>query len=146
MVAVGDIRNEENLPLVVFVDGCVLFGGDIRLLSQVNQNVPRVFLRVSIHTSVLVLEELCVRSTPFRAQPQAIAMLARNVLEGDKEVKSSTVQCSVQHNKAAQCSEGQTAEQSRTVQGQTGAGAGSRSTVQESILAPEQYIKYKSFI
>ncbi len=44
--------------------------------------------------------------------------------------QSSTVQCSVQHNKAAQCSEGQTTEQSRTVQGQTGAGSGSRSTVQ----------------
>ena len=76
----------ENLPLVVFVDGCALFGGDIRLLSQVNQNVPRAFLRVAIPTAVLVLEELCVRSNPFRAQPQAVAMLARNVLEGDKQV------------------------------------------------------------
>ena len=44
--------------------------------------------------------------------------------------QSSTVQYSVQHNKTAQCSEGQTTEQSRTVQGQTGAGSGSRSTVQ----------------
>ena len=65
----------ENLPLVVFVDGCALFGGDIRLLSQVNQNVPRAFLRVAIPTAVLVLEELCVRSNPFRAQPQVITML-----------------------------------------------------------------------
>ncbi len=56
------------------------------MLSQVNQNVPRVFLRVAIPTTVLVLEELYVRSNPFRAQPQSIAMLARNVLEGDKQV------------------------------------------------------------
>ena len=48
VVAVGCIRSEENLPLVVFVDGYALFGGDIRLLSQVNQNVPRAFLRVAI--------------------------------------------------------------------------------------------------
>ena len=37
VVAVGCIRSEENLPLVVLVDGCALFGGDIRFRSQVNQ-------------------------------------------------------------------------------------------------------------
>ena len=42
------------------------------MLSQVNQNVPRAFLRVAIPTAVLVLEELCVRTNPFRAQPQDI--------------------------------------------------------------------------
>ena len=65
MVAVGCIRSKENLPLVVFVDG---------------------YACVAIPTAVLVLEELCVRSNPFREQPQVIAMLARNVLEGDKQV------------------------------------------------------------
>ena len=71
---------------MVFVDGCTLFGGDIRFLSQVIHNVPRVFLRVAIPTSVLVLEELCVKSNPFRAQPQAVEMFERNVLERDKQV------------------------------------------------------------
>ena len=69
VVAVGGIQSQENLPRVVFVDGYVLFGGDIRLVSQVNKNVPRVFLRLTISTSVLVLEELYVRGKPFGSQP-----------------------------------------------------------------------------
>jgi hypothetical protein len=86
VVAVGVIRSQEHLTRVVFVDGCALFGGDIRLLGQVNKNVTRVFLRVAIATPVLVLEEFYMRDNPLGAQPQAVTMLPRNVLEGDKLV------------------------------------------------------------
>ncbi len=65
----------------------------------------------------------CRQDSVVSKQAQAMAM--QRTTE-----QNSTVQYSVQHNKAAQCREGQTTEQSRTVQGKTGAGAGSRSTVQ----------------